>query len=371
MRAKTPLSASIPDLSASPKSPSVVPPWQNQKPARPTPRLDTLPPAVLNPILGLCAPHLRTILTLSKRMHDLTHRYLQDQCKQFRDSIEEAQCWGNREPTLVDVLHLDPMAVAAIVEDQLGRSVGGGGTPAAGAVRLAGAQKVLWKALQAALDGYNNGYATAILPIINFVHRHHLQYQTAASTTPSDDAPSDARPAPRQRDPTWLRMNRDLALHSAASGLTPLPVWSDLANPAETLTRAARCAKTSHQVATVLASARRAPGAYWRALEAGLDKCIEAGGPRDTVALLLDGVYNDQLGPYALVCADPGWGADGGAAVEAGSRGAFARELIAKADECAQVCGVPWNYVAERREFAIARIDRVLEGVFMRINVPF
>ncbi|KAJ3154988.1 hypothetical protein HDU86_004508 [Geranomyces michiganensis] len=180
--------------------------------------LDAFPPAVLLKVLRVCAPELRTVRNLSTRYRELVERYIAKRTKRFQESIEEAECWGHRAPTLSDLVHLDPLALANILEVHYGSKlaragqVGSGGAAvatltspsevggrsemgdddtrtdggASQAPRGGGAQaktmkretmqRIVYAAFRTALDDYEEGCHATIPVLRAFLIRHGLQY---------------------------------------------------------------------------------------------------------------------------------------------------------------------------------------------------
>ncbi|KAJ3011528.1 hypothetical protein HKX48_006787 [Thoreauomyces humboldtii] len=173
--------------------------------------LGDFPAPLLLKIVQACAPELKVVRNLSKGYREVVGRYIQKRTKRFQESIEEAECWGHRAPTLSDIVHLDPLALANILEVHYGSKLGrtstigatatspsdggalselglddndGATSEAATAPRPAAArpikreqmQRIAHAAIRSALDSYEDcGWATVGV-LREFVVRHGLQH---------------------------------------------------------------------------------------------------------------------------------------------------------------------------------------------------
>ncbi|KAJ3300826.1 hypothetical protein HK104_000019 [Borealophlyctis nickersoniae] len=389
-------------------------PGQGAAPAVSTPPpvmdLASLPRPVLLRIIHLVAPHLRTSRNVSPFFRTLVADYVQSRVKRHKDKIEEAECWGRRAPTLCDIVHLDPLAVAAIVENQcrmvpvepvhssqesvVGFGSGGGGGGAGSVVgvesrksvglegrRGANLQKRLFAAIRAALDGFEDGNWPAVKPLCDAVRRRGLQYVIAGSEaepTESTDRTSVTSPNGLRtaKDPTWLRMNSECFLLSIAHGHTDiLPPLLDLADPHGTLSNAVDISVRSQLVPSLvctLTTARLLRGAFWPCLGVALDAFLAAErcGKKisiDVVVVVLDGLFNDPLGPWKYCGSRAGWGCTAGQLED--EAGNLAQELVIKGEECAKVYGLAWHRLSTKGEFAVVAAGEVGREIRSRLKV--
>ncbi|KAI9091018.1 hypothetical protein DFS34DRAFT_636451 [Phlyctochytrium arcticum] len=77
--------------------------------------LETLPVPLLLKVLHVCAPELSNVRNISQGYRELVERYIARKTKRFQESIEEAECWGHKAPSLPDVIHLDPLTLENIL----------------------------------------------------------------------------------------------------------------------------------------------------------------------------------------------------------------------------------------------------------------
>ncbi|KAI8823488.1 uncharacterized protein EV422DRAFT_618355 [Fimicolochytrium jonesii] len=90
--------------------------------------LETLPTALLDRVLQACAPELAKVRNVSRGCRAAVDRYVGKKCKRFQESVEEAECWGHRAPTLSDLLFLDPLALRNILQKYYAPRLYGTGT---------------------------------------------------------------------------------------------------------------------------------------------------------------------------------------------------------------------------------------------------
>ncbi|KAJ3164606.1 hypothetical protein HDU88_005253 [Geranomyces variabilis] len=225
--------------------------------------LDAFPPAVLLKILRVCAPELRTVRNLSTRYRELVERYIAKRTKRFQESIEEAECWGHRAPTLSDLVHLDPLALANILEVHYGSKLArngqvvaaaaltspsevggrsemedddvrtdasasqaprGGGGSQSKTMKRETMQRVAYTAFRAALDDYEEGCYATVSVLRAFVIRHGLQYSGGGVDSTSTSALADRAVGPDDQserdvsDGVSLRSAAALALNANGNG---------------------------------------------------------------------------------------------------------------------------------------------------------
>ncbi|KAI8919175.1 hypothetical protein DFJ77DRAFT_438219 [Powellomyces hirtus] len=205
--------ASVISSASNPGSPAVATPTLNQ----PTTLgiLEHFPTPLLLKVVNACAPELHVVRNLSHGYRDLVQKYIQKRTKRFQESIEEAECWGHRAPTLSDIVHLDPLALGNILEmhygSKLARASGGGATMVspsdAGAISELGQedddavsrtdggesrapnraapvralkreamQKIIYSAFRTALDYYEDGCWATVGVLRDFVIKYGLQH---------------------------------------------------------------------------------------------------------------------------------------------------------------------------------------------------
>lgn len=176
--------------------------------------LENLPTPVLLRIMHICAPDLRRVRRISHGYRELVEKYIAKRTKRFQESIEEAECWGGRPPTLTDLVQLDPLALENILDvyysvrltDLSGESIadasergpiseidddfdmeGDFGQPKSQIASAAPArtikrpmmQKIVFDALRQALDSYDQGCWATLSVLRKFIIRHGLQYSQA------------------------------------------------------------------------------------------------------------------------------------------------------------------------------------------------
>ncbi|KAJ3028176.1 hypothetical protein HDV00_010609 [Rhizophlyctis rosea] len=383
-----------------------------------------IPRPLLCKIFHVVAPDLRTARNVSRTFRDITSEYVRGRVKKFRESIEEAECWGGRAPTLADIIFLDPLAIQAVVEDQVGLArdkqpaakekdgTGIGGVlevgddhtvddSDVGASRSeagdagiepprrrktkqqspAAVQKRLFAALRAALDSFELGAWPAVRPLCEFIRRHGLQYtlsETDASNAALgvDGLPPQTRPTVRAKDQTWLKLNAELYALCASTGqINLLPALSDLANPLDCIQNAMDLGVRLHRtksVVAILTAAMLQPGLYWPSLSTGLDAAIatirvQHRAPLSVILVLLDAAFNNPVGPYVVVSRLASWSA--GSSDGQDPRTVLASELLEKAEECAKLFGLAWHRISSKGEFGVVTASEVAREVKSRTKV--
>ncbi|KAJ3050462.1 hypothetical protein HK097_008596 [Rhizophlyctis rosea] len=395
--------ASLQDLSSI-KTPTKATP---QTAAAPQPRttpqtLLTLHRPLLIKIFHLVAPDLQIARNVSYAFRDVTSEYVRGRVKKFREGIEEAECWGGKAPTLADVVFWDPLAVAAVVEDQVGGGWkqqqeadknGGGdqnGRSEDGELSLGGnsgmkksksklqspgvIQKRLFTALRSALDNFETGAAPSVRPLCDFIKRHGLHY-ALSPPEPTDQTIEPSRTTTKQKDQTWLKLQTELYLLSTStSQIQYLPPLSDLQSPLQTLQTATDISIRSHRsksLISILTTSTLHPGLYWPILSTALDSLLatvrlQNRPPLSIVLILLDAAFNNPQGPYVVASKLPGWCLGDG---EVDGRIPFASELLEKAEECVRCFGLAWHRISSKGEFGVVTASEVAREVKSRTKV--
>ncbi|TPX60994.1 hypothetical protein SpCBS45565_g07367 [Spizellomyces sp. 'palustris'] len=186
--------------------------------------LEVLPSSILLKIVHVCSPELANVRNISHGYRELVERYIAKRTKRFQESIEEAECWGHRPPSLPDVVHLDPLTLDNILNvHYAARLVGPSGDSMAGdasergpvsemdadeevqtedgdfprkgrpqtlrTIRRETMRRVIFAAFRETLDRYEEGCWAAVKVIRDFIVRHALHYTSGGPISDAGVAP--------------------------------------------------------------------------------------------------------------------------------------------------------------------------------------
>ncbi|KAJ3384293.1 hypothetical protein HDU92_003637 [Lobulomyces angularis] len=80
------------------------------------PTLQTLPKPILIRIIGYSSPNLQELRLASKTLQEVVQQYISNASKWFKNSVDDAVCWGSKAPQLSELLFFDPTIIKSILE---------------------------------------------------------------------------------------------------------------------------------------------------------------------------------------------------------------------------------------------------------------
>ncbi|KAI9017795.1 hypothetical protein BC832DRAFT_47561 [Gaertneriomyces semiglobifer] len=187
--------------------------------------LEVLPHPILFKVLRVCAPELASIRRLSRGWRDLVDKYIERRTKRFQDSIEESECWGHRAPAISDIVGLDPLVVAGVLEKCYAGRLAAAGDPIGGTsevgvseigvdelavddpdgdeervqkrpantgarpIRRDAFQEMVFEGLETALERYEDGTWATVSVLREFIIKYGLQYTEEHAVNKDMDIP--------------------------------------------------------------------------------------------------------------------------------------------------------------------------------------